>query len=164
MQVWETGYPGNECPAGAFGSDCAPLSLAVSGWSKASELGLDGRRCGLGRGPSVVWAVSEKWFHDLNSQNKFSRHKQNKILKCVQNYFSFCELAGQFMQHLSMFTLFAQFLCPLILQGEHRVCLRPATESRQSECPGGCVRRCSVSLFPDVYCDVALKYMHVRCA
>ena len=43
MQVWETGYPGNECPAGAFGSDCAPLSLAVSGWSKASEPGLDGR-------------------------------------------------------------------------------------------------------------------------
>ena len=25
--------------------------------------------------------VSEKWFHDLNSQNKFTCHKQNKIFK-----------------------------------------------------------------------------------
>ena len=33
-------------------------------------------------------AVSEKWFHYLNSQNKFSRHKQNNNFKCVQKNYS----------------------------------------------------------------------------
>ena len=29
-------------------------------------------------------SVSEKWFHDLNSQNKFTCHKQTKNFKCMQ--------------------------------------------------------------------------------
>ena len=33
---------------------------------------------------AVSSAVSEKWFRDLNSQNKFSRQRQNKIFRCVQ--------------------------------------------------------------------------------
>ena len=33
--------------------------------------------------------MSEKWFHDLNSQNNFSHHRQNKILKCVHKLFYF---------------------------------------------------------------------------
>ena len=32
---------------------------------------------------TVPTSVSEKWFHDLNSQNTFLRHGQNKIFKYV---------------------------------------------------------------------------------
>ena len=39
----------------------------------------------------LVNSVSEKWFHDLNSQNKFLPHRQNKIFKCVRKLFYFCE-------------------------------------------------------------------------
>ena len=33
--------------------------------------------------------MSEKWFHNLNSQNKFSCQRQNKICMCVQKHFFF---------------------------------------------------------------------------
>ena len=33
--------------------------------------------------------MSEKWFHNLNSQNKFSPNRQNKTFKLCTNCFSF---------------------------------------------------------------------------
>ena len=36
-------------------------------------------------------AVAEKESHDLNSQNKFRRHRQSKIFKCMQKLFSQCK-------------------------------------------------------------------------
>ena len=38
-----------------------------------------------------VNTVSEKWFHDLNSQNEFLPYRQNKIFKCVHKLFYLCE-------------------------------------------------------------------------
>ena len=47
----------------------------------------------------VCTPVPEKWFRDLNSQNKLSRQRQNKIFRCVQKYSPFAN-HGKIMQYL----------------------------------------------------------------
>ena len=59
-------------------------------------------------------AVSEMWFHNLNSQNKFSHNRQNKIFKLFTRCFPF-QMAEQIMEHLvtcQCLALSAQFLRP----------------------------------------------------
>ena len=47
--------------------------------------------------PSKLYAVLEKWFHDLNSQNKFSHHKQNTIFRMCTQIIFLLRMAEQFM-------------------------------------------------------------------
>ena len=63
--------------------------------------------------------VSEKWFHDLNSQNKFSPHRQNKIFKCVHKLFYFCEWQNNSWNTYSILALVGQFLRPQCLRRQN---------------------------------------------
>ena len=48
----------------------------------------------LAAGADTFWSEPEqcqKIFHDLNSQNKFSLHRENKVFNCVHELFYFCE-------------------------------------------------------------------------
>ena len=67
--------------------------------------------------------VSEKWCHHLNSQNKFPRHKQNKIFKCVLKLFSFCEWRNNSCNTYQCLTLFAQFFLAQIFCAGRTSCL-----------------------------------------
>ena len=60
-------------------------------------------------------AVSEKWFHDLNSQKKNSPYRQNKIFKCVHKLFYFCEWWNNSCNTYLFLTLVGQFLRPQCL-------------------------------------------------
>ena len=75
---------GREGCAWRKGGVCLEEGRGVSGRSQPESQG-GGQMCTEGR------AASEKWFHDLNSQNKFSPRRQNKIFKCVRKLFYFCE-------------------------------------------------------------------------
>ena len=61
--------------------------------------------------------VSEKWFHDLNSQNKFSRHKQNKIVKCAHKLFSFCEWQNNSIKDIQVTPAILQHCSQARIQG-----------------------------------------------
>ena len=50
--------------------------------------------------------VSENCFHDLNSQNKFSLHRQNKISNCVHILFYFCEWRNNSCKTYQFLTFF----------------------------------------------------------
>ena len=66
---------------------------------------------GGGAWPGPPWnSVSEKWFHDLNSHNKFSRHRQNKTFKCVRKLYSFSEWRNNSCNTYQCLALLAQFL------------------------------------------------------
>ena len=71
-----------------------------------------------------VRPVSEKWFHDLNSQNKLSRHRQNKIFKCMNKLFHFCERRINSCNTYYFLTLFGVFTPSKSVQAEHCVFLR----------------------------------------
>ena len=59
-------------------------------------------------------AVSEKWFHNLNSQNKFAHNRQNKIFKLCINCFSFPNDRTKHVTpgHLPMLSTVHSFLWP----------------------------------------------------
>ena len=52
--------------------------------------------------------MSENCFHDLNSHNKFSLHRQNKIVNCVHNLFYFCEWRNNSCNTYSFLTFFGR--------------------------------------------------------
>ena len=74
-------------PLGSDGGD------TTGGRPRSGQTALRRRRSAAATGPGTgygvqrcgveVRAVLEKWFHNLNSQSKFSRQRQNKIFKIV---------------------------------------------------------------------------------
>ena len=53
--------------------------------------------CGLWRGPRQC---KKSGFHDLNSQIKCSRYRQNKLSKCAHKPFSFFDFANGRRTHV----------------------------------------------------------------
>ena len=72
-----------------------------------------------------VYSVSEKWFHNLNSQNKFSRNRQNKIFKLCTNCFSVPNGRTNHVTfgHLPMFSTVRTVFCVLRDRAGRKSCL-----------------------------------------
>ena len=74
---------------------------------------------------SACYSV-RKVVHDPNSRDKFSRHRQNKILKCFHKQFSFCDLRNKSCntyQYLTINTVRTACRPSKSLIAEHCLCL-----------------------------------------